>query len=164
MQRIDPTGTGSRRSGWAWGAPVEACLGALEVIASEQPELLEFQAQTLLNSTMGFAVRELGAALEVAPENVGQAVSRACTDLDRLAKHRRTWRDPAEILDSPNLTALLYVCRARLDRTSPPTLRRRLEKVLRRLESAYGLARSRAWIEDFIGPLPQKSPSRDTGR
>lgn len=142
------------RTGWAWGAPVEASAAVLEVVASGQPELVEFQAQALLNSTMSFAVRELATAFGVAPEKVGEVVGQACIHLDRLERIRRTWRDPAELLDSPNLAALVYLCRARLKRASAPSRRRRLERVQRRLESAYKMARTRLWINNFIGPLP----------
>ncbi len=153
------------RSGWAWGAPVEASAAILEVVASGQPELVEFQAQTLLNSTMSFAVRELASAFGVPPEKVGEEVARACNHLDRLERIRRTWQDPAEVLpkggkwndlDSPNLAALVYICGARLKRASPPTRQQRLERIQRRLEAAYKVARTRVWIDDFIGPLPAK--------
>ncbi len=171
MQAIHPD-TDNRRSGRAWGAPIEATAAVLEVIATEQPELLEFKAQALLNSTMSFALRELAAAFEVAPERVGEAVGRACYHLDRLQRHRRTWRPPAEVLHQgdkrnplnvPNLSALLYFCRARLNRTSAPTRRHKFERILRRLEAADQLARTRVWIDDFIGPLPakQKEAQRD---
>ncbi len=145
------------RTGAAWGAPVEATLAILEIVASEQPELLEFQAQALLNSTMSFALRDLAATFDVAPEDVGDAACRACTHLDRLERHRRTWRDPAELLDSPNLSALVSVSRARIRRTSPPARRQKLERIQRRVEAAYKLARTRAWVDAFIGPLPAKA-------
>ncbi len=79
------------RSGWAWGAPVEASTAVLQVVASAQPELVEFQAQALLNSTMSFAVRELATAFGVPPEKIGEAVGRACNHLDQLERIRRTW-------------------------------------------------------------------------
>ena len=156
MSAIQPRSGGALRTGWAWGAPAEASAAVLEVVASARPGLVEFQAQALLHSTMSFAVRELAAAFGIAPEKVGAEVGRACDHLDRLEKSRLTWRDPAEILDSPNLAALLYTCRARLRRASPPTRRFKLERILRRLEAAYEKARTRAWVEDFIGPLPAR--------
>ncbi len=142
------------RTGWAWGAPVEASAAILEAVASSQPELVEFQAQALLNSTMSFAVRKLAVAFDVAPEKVGEAVGRACRQLDQLERVRRTWRDPAKILDSPNLAALVHVCQARLKRTSPAARRLKLERTRRRLDEAYRLAQTRSWIDDFIGPVP----------
>ncbi len=147
-------------TGGPWGAPVEATVAVLELVASKQPELLEFQAHVLCNSTMSFAVQKLAAAFDVPIEKVGGAVSRACGELDRLEKQRGTRRDPATSPqkakgaspDSPNLAALLRVCQARLKRVSSVGRRRRLEKIRRRVQAAYELARTRAWIGAFIGP------------
>ncbi len=150
------------RTGWAWGAPVEASAAILEAVASAQPELVEFQAQALLNSTMSFAVRELAVAFSVPPEKVGKTVGRACRQLDQLERVRRTWRDPAKILDSPNLAALVHVCQARLKRTSPAARQLKLERTRRRLEAAYQVAQTRAWIDDFIGPVPAE-PTKAQG-
>ncbi len=156
MQRDATRLSAAGGTGWAWETPVEASAAVLEIIASEQPELLQFQAQALLNGPLSFAVRELAAAFSVAPEEVAQEIGQACIHLDRLEKRRRTWRDPAEVLDSPNLAALLCVCRTRLKRVSPPTRRHRLERIQRRLEPAYELARTRAWVHAFIGPVAEK--------
>ncbi len=142
------------RTGWAWRAPVEASAAILEAVASSQPELVEFQAQALLNSTMSFAVRELAGAFGVAPEKVGEAIRRACNHLDRLERIRRRWRHPSEFVESPNLAALVHVCQARLQRTSPAARRLKLERIRRRLEAAYQVAQTRSWIDDFIGPVP----------
>ncbi len=142
--------------GWAWEAPTEAVAAILELTASEHPELLEFQAHALLNSTMGFALRKLAAAIDVAPEKVGAAIGRACADLDLLERQRKVRWEPGQVLDDPNLAALLYLCSARLKRVGEGRRRFRLERVLRRVEPAYEVARARAWIDDFIGPLPAK--------
>lgn len=156
----------STRARWAWGSPIEATAVVLEIIGTEQAELLEFQSQALLNSTMGFAVRELATAFNVTPERVGETIGRACAHLDQLERYRRSWRDPVEVLlkttpreslPSPNLAALRCVCRARLGRTTPPARRQRLEKVLRKLDAAHELAQTRTWIDDFIGPIPAKA-------
>ncbi len=156
MPAIHPQPSAASRTGWVWGAPLEASAAILEAIGREHPELIEFQAQALLNSTMSFAVRKLAEEFAVPPEKIGDAVSLACTQLDQLEKYRRTWRDPAQVLASPNLPALFWVCRARVHRVSPPTRRYRLERIQRRLEAAYEITRTRAWIDDFIGPLHAK--------
>ncbi len=61
------------RTGWPWGAPAEASAAVLEVVASEQPELVEFQAQALFNSTMSFArLCRSGLARDIGtPANMG---------------------------------------------------------------------------------------------
>ncbi len=140
-----------------WGAPIEATIAVLELIASEQPQFLEFQAHVLCNSTMSFVVQKLAAELGVSPEELVKTFGRACRDLDRLEKHRGRWQDPVKVLGSPNLAVLGYVCRARLSRVWKINRRRRLERIKRRVESAYKLAQTRVWIDDFIGPLPAKA-------
>ena len=93
---------------------------------------------------------------DVPHDQVGREIHRAGVDLDRLERLRGPWRDPAKMLGSPNLAALLYVCYARRNRVSTLAHERRLQKIVRRVEQAYELARSRAWIEAFIGPQREK--------
>ena len=160
-----PQALAAGRTGGRWEAPVESVVAVLELTASERPELLEFQTHVLRNSTMSFALQQLADTFEVPPDQIGQAVFRAGKDLDRLETLRVTWRDPAKVLDSPNLPALLYLGHARLARVSKLIRRRRLEVTLRRVQRAYDLARSRAWIEAFIGPpLPKSSREQDVDR
>ncbi len=156
MRPIPPGAREDARNGSsaAWRAPAKSTLAVLEIVASEQPQLIEFQVQALLDSPLSFALRELAATFGVAPRDVGEPVVRACAHLDRLERYRRTWRDPAEVVDSPNLAALVSVCRARIRRASQPKRRQKLERILRRVEPAQGLARTRAWIDNFLGPLP----------
>ncbi len=152
VKRVAP----STRASGPWGAPIEATLATLELIASEQPGLLEFQVHVLCSSTMSFAVQKIAAELGVSPEQLGKAIGRACMDLDRLEKQRGRWRDPAKIVGATNLAALRYVCRTRLNRASKVVRRRRLASIERRVEAALSVARTRAWVDDFIGPLPEK--------
>ncbi len=134
-----------------------AVVALLEVTASGHPRMVDFQLRTILDSPARSAVYDLASALDVPHHQVGRIIHRACVDLDRLERRRGAWRDPAAVLDSPNLAALRYVCRARLNRVMKLTRERKLEKILRRIERAHELARSRAWIEAFIGePLPPK--------
>ena len=127
----------------------------LEVTASSGPHLLDFQLDVILKSPAGFAVYELASAFDVAHDEVGRTIHRACIDLDRLERRRGVWKDPATILKSPNLVALLHVCQARKNRVTKPTRLQKLGKIKRRLDRAYELARSRAWLEAFIGPMPK---------
>ncbi len=141
-----------------WEAPFEATVTVLELIGSEQPRFVEFQAHVLGNSPLSFVLQKLAQEIEVPVEEAAQAISRACRDLDRLEKQRGRWRDPAEVLGgTTNLAALCHVCRARLSRISKASRRQRLMSIQRRIEAAYRLGRTRAWIKDFIGPLPGKS-------
>ncbi len=147
-----------------WRPPVEASLAVLELLADEDPDLLDFTAHVLNTSAMSFAVDSLAADLGVPRDRVGRAIGRACQQLDRLEKHRGFWRDPAQVVETPNLTALRCVCHIRFDRLAPGTRRTRLEKVLRRLDAAWELARTRAFIDDFLSPIsgrPQEVSDAD---
>lgn len=134
----------------------EAVAGLLEVTASEHPRLLDFQLHTILNSAARSAAHDLASAFGVPQERLGETVYRACADLGRLERRRGSWRDPTKVLVAPNLAALLSVCRARLKRAAEPARQQRLASILRRVEHAHGLARSRAWIEAFIGEPPAR--------
>ncbi len=105
----------------------------LEVTASGHPQLVDYTLGLLLRSPARSAVYELAAAFDVSHAQVGREIHRACADLDRLERLRGTWRDPAKILGTPNLAALLYVCYARRNRVSKPARQRRLETILRRV-------------------------------
>ncbi len=162
MPRTPPNPDSVPRFAGRWRPPMEATVAVLELTAAEDPDLFDFTAHALANSCMSFAVRTLAGDLSVTPQSVGLEIARACRQLDQLEKQHRVWRDPAEVVDAPNLKALRHVCRARLDRTSPGARHNRLNKVRRRLEAAWELARTRAFIEDFIGPQPGEA--RHTNR
>ena len=131
---------------------LEAVVAVLELSAAERPELLRFQVHVLLNSSMRPAVLELARAFAEPVEKAGETLYRASLDLDRLEAWRRVWRDPAQFLESPNVVALYHLCGARVGRVRSLVRRRKLEEILRKLEQAHDLAKSRAWIEEFIGP------------
>ena len=137
--------------------PTDAISAILELTASGRPQLLGFQLEALLNCPQRYALQQLAVELDVPAEKLARAIYQARLDLDRLEKRRGVWRDPGEILDSPNVPALLSLCRARLGRIASDQRRRRLEVIARRLEAAHELARSRAWIVEFIGePLSMR--------
>ncbi|MCP3963414.1 MAG: hypothetical protein GY719_36725 [bacterium] len=142
---------------------VEAVVAILELIGSEHPQLLDFQLDTLVHSTTRFAVHELASAFAVRVPQVGQTIHKACLDLDTLERRRAGWKDPALILQTPNVVALLHVCRARVGRVADRYRRRKLEVIERRLRAVQELARSRAWIEEFIGPPTQERAKTATG-
>ena len=136
---------------WHLDAPIEVSAAVLELTASELPEMLEIVAHMLATGTMSFTIHRLVAAFEVPPAQIAETAWRACADLDHLEKQRGPWRDPAKFLNAPNLAALLYMCQARLNRVPQLARRRRLERILKRVEGTYRHSQARAWIEDFIG-------------
>ena len=140
-----------------------AIVAALELAASERPELLDFLLETFLNSPMRFAVLELATALGVPERKLALTFYKACLDLDKLEKLRLVWRDPAQVLEAPNVAALHQICRARMGRVDGIARRRRLEGLGLKLERAWEQARDRAWIEAFIG-APLSSGASDGER
>ncbi len=130
----------------------DAAAAVLELSGSERPELLDFQIEALLNSPFRFCLQQLARDFEVPLAKLGLVIHRACHHLDRLEKRRAAWRDPAKVLESPNVAALVHVCRARVGRVQGITRRRRLETLGLKLERAHERARDRAWIEAWIGP------------
>ena len=136
---------------------LEAAVVALELAASECPPLLDFLLETISNSPMRFAAFVLASDLSVPLDEVGPTIYRASLGLDKLEKRRGAWRDPGEILESPNIAALRHLCKARAGRVSGTTRRRWLGVILRRLQKAHELARFRARIEAFIGLSPQEA-------
>ena len=148
------------------GESSESWLGAvtavLELTASGRPDLLAFQLETILNSPMRFAVYELASSFGVSYEQMELVLRKACADVDTLEKRRGRWSDLESVLESPNVSAIYQVCKARSSRVSGLE-RRRLEGVLRKLKKVRDQARDRAWIETFI-ERPQtgsKPASRD---
>lgn len=134
------------------GSSVAAVASLLELTAAGHPELLDLQLETLHDSRLRLALGRFAVSLDVPLEKLGRTLYRACLDLDRLEARRAAWRDPKRVLASPNVAALHHLCRARLARITTSTRRRRLEAISKKLELARELARSRAWIEAFIGP------------
>ncbi len=156
VERMGPTGEPKSQA-------MTAVVELLELTASNRPELLDFQLDTLLNSPVRFAVRNLASTLDVSIGKVAVTIYRACNELDQLTMMRRVWSDPGQVLESPNVAGLYHVCQARLGRTSGPK-RGRLEITLRRLRKANDLLQRRQWIEDFIGrpaPAPKDEPTAD---
>ena len=117
------------------GSPLQAVVAALELAASERPQLLDFELDTFLNSPIQFAVRELASVFGVPLEQVGRTVYKACLDLDKLGRRRGAWKDPGETLESPNVAALLHLCQARVGRVrrdgSPAQIRGHREETPR---------------------------------
>ncbi len=146
---------GGDSNSWEWEAPLEACLALLESTGSVNPDLLNFTTHVLSNSPMSFAVEALAKLIGVRMGRLGQTIYRACQGLDGLEKARGPWREPAKILgSSANVAALRCVCDARRIRISQLSRRDRLERIQRKLDRADSVARTRAWIDDFLQSPP----------
>ncbi|MCP3956498.1 MAG: hypothetical protein GY719_01460 [bacterium] len=141
------------------GGPPSAVVALLELVGTEHPALLRPQLAAISGSSWHPELVELARRFGVQPGEMEEVIRKACWDLDRLEKRRTPWRDPAKVLPTPNIAALVQVCAARFERVPLMTRQRRLATILRRLRRAEGLARSRAWIEDFIGTPATERPA-----
>ena len=127
--------------------------GMLELVASHRPDLLPIYLDMVANSPARFAVLELASDLKVRDvDNLYPVLLKVSADLDRLEKRRTGWRHPEQIVNRPNVVGLLYLCRARINNVPGIARRRRLEVMSRKLQRAHEREKTRAWINDFIGP------------
>ncbi len=149
---IDPTGT-------VRGKVVKL----LELTASHAPELLPFAAELLRAGPLRFAVAELAADWGIGLELLPTTVELATLGLDTLDRHRSRWRDPATVLDAPNVGALAALAEARLARVTKPAPRRRLNRVCLKLRRVAEHQRGKQWIVDFLAESPG-APLRDPER
>ena len=146
------------------GLPLATAVAAsLELFASERPQQLEFQLEVLLSSSIQRVVESLATGCDTTPEKLGLVIFEASRHLDKLEALRGAWRDPAQVLDAPNVPALAAVCRARLGRVHEVPRLRKLDAIRRKLEAALEHARQRRWIESFLGPPPPAPPEPEGG-
>ncbi len=144
-----------------------AVAATLELIASERPDLLDFQLEAFLTSSVRLVVFDLATACQAPLDELGPVIGKACRDLDALEKARRIWHDPAQVVEEPNVAALLHVTSARTGRARVKAHLRKLEAIgekldrfRRQLEAAQKHDRSRSLVESFIGPpLPASEKS-----
>ena len=71
-----------------------------------------------------------------------------------LERSRRSWSTPDQVVDAPDLLALLTVARARVLRVEITARRRQLEGTIRKLSVSVDSAATRGWIVDFMGDRP----------
>ncbi len=144
------------------GRPLRSAIAAtLELFASERPELLGFQLEVLLSSSMQRVAENFAADCGAPLRDLDPVIQRASLDLDNLERRRGAWRDPAEILESPNAAALVQLCRARQGRVQGSQRRLKLQHIHRKLEEAREHANRRKWIEGFIGPRAPAKPTSE---
>lgn len=122
----------------------------LELVATQQPDLLFLVIDMASHSPFRFAILELASTFGTTPERLASVLHTTCLNLDRL-EARRKWKHPYDVLPQANLRGLLYLCRARRIRVSAVTRSRRLAMIARKLEQAYRSERTQRWIEDFLG-------------
>ncbi len=85
--------------------------GLLEIVASERPDLLGPLIEALEHSPAGRRLAQIAEMWGVRPEDrtedLGHLAVRASKHHDRLEKYRTGWRHPNQMVDEPNVRALL---------------------------------------------------------
>ncbi len=147
----------------------EAVAAMLELVASRRPDLLPAYLDMASNSPARFAVLELVAdvGLRDSPDPY-RGLLKIMADLDQLERRRGGWTHPRQIVSHPNVGALLYFCRARIQNAAGIGKRRRLEVMARKLQRVHEREKTRAWINEFIGSSgrgrpddPRRPPEED---
>ena len=128
-------------------------IAALEVIATVSPDLLAYQIELTRQGALRFAVDEIAADWCIQPDQLHDTVTHAIRGLDRLARRRKSWRDPCGGVDNPNVAAILAFAEARAARTA----KRSLVPVCLKLRRALGAQRCRSRIVAF---LAEPGPTR----
>ncbi len=138
--------------------------GLLELVASERPDLLRPTVKALEFSRAAASVAELVERWGIGPENraadLAEIAAKTSDHLDRLERKRTSWRHPREVVDSPNVAALLAFAYGRCGRVPDLRRRRRLEIMARKLERAAESDRRRRSVERFLGEPARPVDSR----
>ncbi len=121
----------------------------LEVIAAESPELLAYQIEVCRQGPARWAVDEIAADWRIRPDQLGATVTASVAAVEKL-RRRRGWRDPAAVVDRPNLAACLAMAQARAARTTIRAQRGQLEATCRRLAACLETQRRRDWLLAFL--------------
>ncbi len=110
----------------------------------------------------GFAdlVEQWGIEAENRAGELAEVAAKASAGLDQVERKRGFgWRHPRELVDSPNVPALLAFSYARRGRLQDLRRRHRLEMIGRKLERAQESDRRRQSVERFLS-----EPARPVGR
>ncbi len=138
-----------------------AGLAALELVASEYPELLPFVVEGLAASPARREVLELVEVFGVRrPAELVEHGAAAAAQLDRLELlARRRWSTPRELIGANALSAsvLSRFADARAERWRRRGRQRRPElvRIDRRLRAAAGKERAAAMVREFLSDSPR---------
>ena len=121
----------------------------LEVIATELPDLLVCQLETLRLGAVSWCVDELAADWRVRPDQLRATVAASVAAVEKLRRHRG-WQDPAAVVDRPNLAACLAMAEARAARTASRAQQGQLNATCRRLAACLETERWRSRILAFL--------------
>ena len=121
----------------------------LEVIATEAPELLAYQIEICRQGPVVWAIEELAMDWRIRPDQMCATVAASVAAVEKL-RRRRSWRDPAAVVDRPNLATCRAMAQARAARTNSRAQRGQLEATCRRLAACLETQRRRDWLLAFL--------------
>ncbi len=132
--------------------------GLLEMVASERLDFLGPFIEVLEHSPAGRGLLEVAEVWGIPPEGratgLGVVAARAAKHLSRLERRRTGWRHPKEIVDAPNVNALVDFADARSSRIDGVARARRLEVLGRKLKRAADVERQRQQLDAFLREKP----------
>ncbi len=128
--------------------------GLLELVASERPDLLGPVVNTLEYSRAAAGVGDLVERWGIGPEDraaeLVAVAAKTSGHLDGLERTRRSWRRPDQVIDAPNVPALLSFTHGRRARVQEFRRSRRLEIIARKLDRAAESDRRRRSLDRFL--------------
>ncbi len=129
-------------------------LGLLELVASEHPDLLGPLLEALEHSPASRGLAEVAEVWGMRPEDrdddLGAVAVRASKHLDRLERRRTGWRHPGQVVDAPNVYALLDFANARRGRVDGIARARRLDILMRKIKRVVEIERQRRQLDAFL--------------
>ena len=132
-------------------AVAEAVNSILEVVASERGDCIFWLLDALKSSPARFVVLNLESEWQAdSPKAFAALLIKAASDLDRLER-RSGWRHPRHVVESPHIFALSTFAWARRSRISGVVRGRRLDVIVRKLQSIYDQERQKRQLENFLG-------------
>ncbi len=134
---------------YSTGGLKSRAVAILEVIAAESPDLLAYQIEICRQGSVRWAIDELTADWRVRPDQLCATVAASVAAVEKL-RRRRGWRDPAAVVDRPNLAACFAMAQARAARTTSRAQRGQLEATCRRLAACLETQRRRDWLLAFL--------------
>ncbi len=138
--------------------------GLLELVAKKRPDLLESLLSALEFSPAGPSVGDLARRLGLGSNNRARDLAMlsrtTVAQLDRLEReHRHSWRHPREVVEAPNVAALLGFAYGRRDRVTKTHRYQRLDAIAHKLGRLEEDDRRQRDFERFLTePVPAVDP------
>ena len=137
---------------------LEPLIAALEVAASEQPDVLPWVLDVVAQSAARPILLDLAEEWDIQPQELFHVALQAARHLDEVEARRGAV--PSSLTGS-DLAPLFGFAVVRSRRIQEPRRQRRLEILALRLADVLGTARKRRHIQGFIGVGDREKPAVD---